>query len=47
MNTSALIMFLVGATMLWGGLIVCLWIALKKNNKNANNNGAEDIAREQ
>ncbi|MGI6587418.1 MAG: MetS family NSS transporter small subunit [Peptococcia bacterium] len=36
MNTSALIMFLVGATMLWGGLIVCLRIAFKKNNINNN-----------
>lgn len=46
MNTSALIMFLVGATMLWGGLIVCLSIALKKNNKNANN-GTEETVQEQ
>ena len=30
MNTSAIIMFLIGAVMLWGGLIVCLRIAMKK-----------------
>lgn len=36
MNTSALIMFLFGAAMLWGGLIYCLTIALRKN-KNSNN----------
>ncbi|MBZ4653649.1 MAG: hypothetical protein JG781_988 [Peptococcaceae bacterium] len=29
MNTSAMIMFLIGATMLWGGLALCLTIALK------------------
>lgn len=29
MNTSAMIMFLIGAIMLWGGLAVCLAIALK------------------
>ncbi|MFZ5755094.1 MAG: methionine/alanine import family NSS transporter small subunit [Bacillota bacterium] len=29
MNTSAIIMFLIGAIMLWGGLAVCLTIALK------------------
>ena len=45
MNTSALIMFLVGVTMLWGGLVVCLTIAFKKN-KNGNNS-AEDPAQEQ
>jgi len=31
MNTSALIMFLVGAIMLWGGLVVCLVLAFKKS----------------
>lgn len=30
MNASAIIMFLIGAVMLWGGLIVCLSIAMKK-----------------
>ncbi|HHY05546.1 MAG TPA: methionine/alanine import family NSS transporter small subunit [Clostridia bacterium] len=44
MNTSALIMFLVGAIMLWGGLIVCLRIAFKKHNNV--NNGVDDIAQE-
>lgn len=33
MNTSALIMFLIGAVMLWGGLAVCLTIASKNSNK--------------
>lgn len=33
MNTSALIMFLIGAVMLWGGLAVCLAIAAKSTGK--------------
>lgn len=33
MNTSALIMFLIGAVMLWGGLAVCLTIAAKNSDK--------------
>jgi len=35
MNTSAIIMFLVGAIGLWGGLILCLSIALKKKDSAA------------
>ncbi|MFV9511586.1 MetS family NSS transporter small subunit [Tepidibacillus sp. LV47] len=31
MNTSAIIMFIFGATLLWGGLAVSLAIAFKKS----------------
>lgn len=33
MNTSAIIMFLIGAIGLWGGLAVCLSIAFKQEKK--------------
>jgi len=52
MNNSAIIMFLFGAIMLWGGSIYFLWKLLKdhkrkiginnKNNKNANNKNANN-----
>ncbi len=41
MNTGALIMFLFGATMLWGGLIVCLAIAIKNNQHQDENENME------
>lgn len=31
MNTSAMIMMIVGIAGLWGGLAICLSIAMKKN----------------
>ncbi len=35
MNTSALIMMVLGCTIVWGGLFLTLGIAIKKeNNKN-------------
>lgn len=34
MNGSALVMFLIGAIGLWGGLAVCLTIASKKSKSN-------------
>ena len=40
MKLSALIMFLIGAVMLWCGLFVCLRIALKnRNNDDGFNEG--------
>lgn len=42
MNLSALIMFLVGASMLWGGLLVCLRIAFKKRGHNADSFAQEE-----
>ncbi|MBP1933715.1 MetS family NSS transporter small subunit [Ammoniphilus resinae] len=30
MNTSAIVMFIISASLLWGGLIVFLTIAMKK-----------------
>lgn len=34
MNGSAIVMFLIGAIGLWGGLAVCLTIAFKSSNQD-------------
>jgi hypothetical protein len=33
MSTGAIVMFIIGATLLWGGLAVTIAIALKKNKE--------------
>jgi len=38
MNTSAIIMFIFGASLLWGGLAVTLTIAMRKSKKKTSAN---------
>ncbi len=38
MSMSAWIMFLIGAGIIWGGLVVSLFIALRKKGKNDQTN---------